>query len=137
MGSRSGRHVDFQRLADALANYLFAYLVTVDDDYRVHTVSVKPELRDRIIAVGLISGRTFRNVEKHGEVTLLWPPSDPGGYSLIVDGRAEVVGASGAIDDTVALRVAPTRALLHRKADPDGAGSAAGSLHDCVVFSQP
>ena len=55
MGSRSGKEVDFQRLADALADYRFAYLVTVDDDYRVHTVTVEPELRDRVIAVGLIT----------------------------------------------------------------------------------
>ena len=137
MGSRSVKDVDFQRLADALADYRFAYLVTVDDDYRVHTVTVEPELRDRVIAVGLIGGRTRRNVDKHGDVTLLWPPSEPGGYSLIVDGRAEVLGASDATDDVVALQVAPTRALLHRNADPDPAGVAAGPRHDCVVFSQP
>jgi hypothetical protein len=101
----------------------------------VHTVTVEPELRNRIIAVGLIGGRTRRNVEKHGDVTLLWPPSDPDGYSLIVDGRADVLGVSDATDDAVVLQVAPTRALLHRNAD--SAGSAAGTLHDCVVFSQP
>ena len=135
MGSKSGKEVDFQRLADALADYRFAYLVTVDDDYRVHTVTVEPELRNRIIAVGLIGGRTRRNVEKRSAVTLLWPPSDPGGYSLIVDGRADVLGVSDATDDAVVLQVAPTRALLHRNAD--SAGSAARTLHDCVVFSQP
>ena len=51
MGSRSGKEVDFQRLADALADYRVAYLVTVDEDYRVHTVTVEPELCDRVIAV--------------------------------------------------------------------------------------
>ena len=51
MGSRSVKEVDFQRLADALADYRVAYLVTVDDDYRVHTVTVEPELRDRAITV--------------------------------------------------------------------------------------
>ena len=137
MGSSSVKEVDFERLGDALADYPFAYLVTVDDDYRVHTVTVEPELRECVMAVGLIGGRTRRNVEKHGDVTLLWPPSDPGGYSLIVDGRAEAIGAVNAKDDTVALRVAPTRALLHRNADPDVAGSAAGCLHDCVIFSKP
>jgi len=137
MRRRSDKEVDFERLADALATYRVAYLVTVDDDYRVHTVTVAPELQDRTIAVGLIGGRTRRNVEKHGDVTLLWPPSDPGGYSLIVDGHAEVLGASDGIDDAVALQLAPTRALLHRNADLDVTGSGAGALHDCVVFSQP
>jgi hypothetical protein len=124
MGSRSVKEVDFQRLADALADYRFAYLITVDDDYRVHTVTVEPELRDRIIAVGLIGGRTRRNVEKHGAVTLLWPPSDPGGYSLIVDGTGHATDTS--------LRIVPSRAVLHRKAAPDSPATATGGLHDCV-----
>jgi hypothetical protein len=29
----------------------------------------------------------------------------------------------------------PTRALLHRNADPTTPGSATGCLHDCVVFT--
>jgi hypothetical protein len=128
MGSKSARKVDFERLASALGDYRFAYLITVDDEYRVHTVTVEPELRERVMEVGLIGGRTRRNVESHGAVTLLWPPSDPGGYSLIVDGRAELTEADGA----AALGVAPTRALLHRNA----VGAASDSLHDCVVFSQ-
>jgi hypothetical protein len=126
MGSKSAKNVDFDRLADALGDFRFAYLVTVDDDYRVHTVTVEPELRERVLEVGLIGGRTRTNIENHRAVTVLWPPSDPSGYSLIVDGLAEVTEAD-------VLRVTPTRALLHRNAD----GPDAGSLHDCVVFSAP
>jgi hypothetical protein len=125
MGAKSAKKVDFDRLADALGDYRFAYLVTVGDDYRVHTVTVEPALRDRVLEVGLIGGRTRTNVENHRAVTVLWPPSDPSGYSLIVDGVAEVIEAD-------VLRVTPTRALLHRNAE--GAGDA---LHDCVVFSAP
>ena len=84
--------------------------------------------------VGLIGGRTRKNVESRSAVTLLWPPREPGGYSLIVDGRAEVTDSD---DDTAALRVVPTRALLHRNADPNIPGSAKGCLHDCVVFAKP
>ncbi|MDT5207238.1 MAG: hypothetical protein QOD34_3874, partial [Mycobacterium sp.] len=120
MVAETSKKVDFERLADAMTGYHWAYLITVDDDYRVHTVTVEPELRNRIIAVGLIGGRTRRNVEKRSDVTLLWPPSDPGGYSLIVDGRADVLGVSDATDDAVVLQVAPTRALLHRNADSAG-----------------
>lgn len=133
MGTKSAKEVDFERLAQALHGYRFAYLVTVDDDYRVHTVTVEPQLRERIMDVGLIGGRTRKNVESRSAVTLLWPPSEPGGYSLIVDGRAEVVDSDG---DTAALRVVPTRALLHRNADPNTPGPASGCLHDCVVFSE-
>ncbi|MBO0883300.1 MAG: pyridoxamine 5'-phosphate oxidase family protein [Mycobacterium sp.] len=137
MGVKNAKKVDFKRLAAALNNYRFAYLVTVDDEYRVHTVTVEPELRDGVLGIGLIRGRTRNNVENRRDVTLLWPPHEPGGYSLIVDGQAQVSEAADRDDDTVELGVVPDRALLHRNADPATPGSAKGCLHDCVVFSEP
>jgi hypothetical protein len=137
LGTKAAKKVDFERLAGALDEYRFAYLVTVDDDYRVHTVTVEPALREHVLDVGLIGGRTRKNVESRSAVTLLWPPSEPGGYSLIVDGLAEVVDSEDAADGTAGLLVVPTRALLHRNADPTTPGSAAGCLHDCVVFATP
>ncbi|OBG92222.1 hypothetical protein A5697_07550 [Mycobacterium sp. E3251] len=130
---RTKKKVDIERLAAALPDYPYAYLVTVDDDYRVHTVTVEPRLREAIVDVGLIGGRTRQNLAQRRDVTLLWPPTQPGGYSLIVDGTAEVTDAG----DAVRLAVAPTRALLHREAEPDSPGAAKGCLHDCVVFSLP
>lgn len=128
---RSKKKVDFAALADALADFPYAYLITVGDDYRSHTVTVEPELRGETLEVGLIGGRTQQNLVRRRDVTLLWPPAEAGGYSLIVDGTAEVSEAG----DAVRLGVAPTRALLHRDADsPD---AAKGCLHDCVVFSLP
>lgn len=137
MAVKNSKKVDSQRLAAALNNYRFAYLVTVDDEYRVHTVTVEPELRDGVLSVGLIRGRTRNNVENRSDVTLLWPPREPGDYSLIVDGQARVTEAADRGDDTVQLAVVPARALLHRNADPAIPGSARGCLHDCVVFSEP
>jgi hypothetical protein len=130
MGAKSPKHVDFDRLADALTGFRAAYLVTVDDDYRVHTVDVEPELHGHVIEVGSVGGRTRRNVENRSAVTLLWPPIDSGGYSMIVDGTSQLTDAD---DDTATLRVTPTRALLHRKGDP----AAGGFRHDCIVFSRP
>ncbi|HZC53012.1 MAG TPA: pyridoxamine 5'-phosphate oxidase family protein [Mycobacterium sp.] len=130
---RTKKRVDFQRLAAALPDYPFAYLITVGDDYRAHTVTVEPQLREgAVLDVGLIGGRTRENLARRSDVTLLWPPREPGGYSLIVDGTAEVTDGS---DETVRLDVVPTRALLHREADSPSA--AKGCLHDCVVFSLP
>lgn len=137
MSSKATKKVDFDRLAAAMGEYRFAYLVTVDDDYRVHTVTVEPELHERILDVGLVGGRTRRNVTSRSAVTLLWPPNEPGGYSLIVDGRGEVADERDSESDTAGLLVVPTRALLHRNADPNTPGSAKGCLHDCVVFSTP
>lgn len=129
---RTKKKVDLKALADALVDYPYAYLVTVDEDYRVHTVTVEPQLRDATLDVGLIGGRTRNNLAHRSDVTLLWPPREPGDYSLIVDGRADVTEAG---DETARLSVVPTRALLHRDADsPD---AAKGCLHDCVVFSLP
>jgi hypothetical protein len=138
---RTKKKVDLKRLAAALTDYPFAYLITVDDGYRVHTVTVEPTLRDlpesadgsgALLDIGLIGGRTRANLVQRRDVTLLWPPPEPGGYSLIVDGHAQV-SEDGA--DSVRCRVVPTRALLHREADSPTA--AKGCLHDCVVFSEP
>lgn len=61
------KKVDLKRLAAALPDYPFAYLITVDDGHRVHTVAVEPVLRElpdgpdgprAVVDVGLIGGRT-------------------------------------------------------------------------------
>jgi hypothetical protein len=136
---RPKKKVDVERLAAALTDYPFAYLITVGDDYRVHTVTVEPRLlpdgpegSGALVDVGLIGGRTRTNLAHRRDVTLLWPPPEPGGYSLIVDGSAQVTESA---DETVHLAVVPERALLHREADSPSA--AKGCLHDCVVFSLP
>jgi hypothetical protein len=116
--------VDLDQLASALADFTFAYLITVGDDYRAHTVAVEPVLADGIFDVGTIGNSTRKNVTQHDGVTLVWPPREPGGYSLIVDGRGEPADIS--------LRVVPSRAVLHRKAEPDAPATAPGCLHDCV-----
>ncbi|QLL08131.1 pyridoxamine 5'-phosphate oxidase family protein [Mycobacterium vicinigordonae] len=133
MAPKTAKKVDFDRLAAALEDFPFAYLITVDDDYRAHTVAVEPVLRDHtVLDVGLIGGGTRTNLARRSDATLLWPPTEPGGYSLIVDGCAQL---SEAGIDTVRCEITPTRALLHRNADNPSA--AKGCLHDCVVFSLP
>ena len=116
--------VDLDQLADALTDFTFAYLITVGDDYRSHTVAVAPVLRDGVIDVGSIGNTTRKNVARHDGVTLVWPPSQPGGYTLIVDGVGRPT------DD--ALTVEPTRAVLHRPATPETPATNPGCLHDCV-----
>ena len=115
--------VDLDQLAGALADFTFAYLITVGDDYRAHTVAVEPVLADGILHVGAIGNSTRKNIAQHDAVTFVWPPREPGGYTLIVDGKGQPTDA--------ALRVAPSRAVLHRPAAP-GASTKPGCLHDCV-----
>ena len=118
--------VDLDRLAVTLVDFTFAYLVTVGDDCRAHTVAVDPTLTDGVIDVGPVGGHTRGNAAIHDSVTLVWPPSQDGGYTLIVDGHARLDGGG----DT--LRVVPSRAVLHRRATPDSPTSATGCLDDCV-----
>lgn len=116
--------VDLDELATALADFTFAYLITVGDDFRAHTVAVRPVLSDGVFDVGSIGNTTRRNVEQHDRITLVWPPREPGGYTLIVDGLGRPTGD--------ALTVEPTRAVLHRPAAPETPSTNPGCLHDCV-----
>src|ERR1700754_5164827 len=84
--------VDLDQLADALADFTFAYLITVGADYRAHTVAVQPVLDGGVFDVGSIGNTTRRNVGEHDGVTLVWPPASPGGYTLIVDGHRRAAG---------------------------------------------
>jgi hypothetical protein len=126
MGGMSVK-VDIDQLAAELVKYSFAYLITVDDGYHAHTVAVEPVFADGVLDVGSVGGSTRRNVIAHNEVTLVWPPGERGGYSLIVDGR----GITG--DD--ALTVVPNRAVLHRKAAP-GVATKPGCKDDCRPLEQ-
>lgn len=110
--------VDLDRLADELANYTSAYLITVGDDFHAHTVAVDPVFVDGRFDVGPVGGTTSRNLAAHDSATLLWPPSDAGGYTLIVDGRAEL------------QYLVPVRAVLHRKAAA-GPSTTPGCKDDC------
>ncbi|MDH6198263.1 hypothetical protein M2272_004922 [Mycobacterium frederiksbergense] len=121
--------VNLDQLADKLKDYTFAYLITVDDDYHAHTVAVDPDLVDGVIRVGSVGGHTSRNLALHGDVTLVWPPSQPGGYSLIVDGR----GQPGTSDEET-HHIVPSRAVLHRKTPRPG--ETGKSDNDCIVLSE-
>jgi hypothetical protein len=117
--------VNLDQLADALADYTFAYLITVGDDYHAHTVAVDPVLADGVFDVGSIGGGSRRNLDQHDGVTLVWPPREPGGYSLIVDGKGQPM------ETKTSLQVVPSRAVLHRPAAP-GSTLRPGCKDDCV-----
>jgi len=105
--------VDLDQLAEALADFTFAYLITVSDDFGAHAVAVDPVLAGGRFEVGGVGRSTRRNATAHADVTLVWPPAEPGGYSLIVDGRGSFAS------DQAPLVVVPGRAVLHRKATRD------------------
>jgi hypothetical protein len=93
-----------------------AYLLTVGDDERTHSVAVPVRWDGDVLIVP--AGRTTgRNAAARPLVALLWPPVERGGFSLIVDATAVIDDAA-----TDEVRMRPTRAVLHRPA-PSGAGS--------------
>ena len=95
-----------------------AYLLTVRDDGRAHSVAVplRWDGDDLVVPAG---NTTAANARARPLVALLWPPPERGGYSLIVD--ATVVGVAE-VDDGNEVTLQPTRAVLHRPA-PSGTGN--------------
>jgi hypothetical protein len=93
-----------------------AYLVTVGDDGRPHTVSVRAVWDDGRLVTG--AGRTTaKNVTNHPHVSLLWP-GPLAGYALIVDGAAAIRGNG----ESATVVIEPARAVLHRLVDASGEG---------------
>lgn len=120
--------VDLDKLADALTDFSFGYLITVGDDFRAHTVAVEPVLAGGVFDVGQMGSGTRRNASEHRDVTVIWPPAEPGGYTLIVDGRAEVSDGG--------ITVTPTKAILHRRATPESEATSPDGLHDCLPLKK-
>jgi hypothetical protein len=108
--------VELDGIRDAIAEQgSTPYLVTVGDDGRPRVNSVAPSWEDDRLVVP--AGRHgLANVAARPGVTLLWPPREPGGYSLLVDGEGRVEGEQ--------VAVTPTSAILHR--------SAVGGGNDCA-----
>lgn len=115
--------VEMADLAGRLADYRFAYLVTVGDDGRAHVLAVWPEHGPDGLVVDGCGRHSQANAAARPTVTLVWPPNEPDGHSLLVDGTATVDGPT--------ITVVATKAILHRPAaGPDGRRS--GS--DCVTL---
>lgn len=114
--------VDLGELASHLQHYGFAYLMTVSDDLRAHPVAVRPTFDGASLELGGVGRRTRANLEARPDVSMVYPPFEHGGYSLIVDGRATLTG------DAVSVR--PSHAVLHRPAEEGADHAGCGS--DCV-----
>ncbi|MET0144942.1 MAG: hypothetical protein ABW328_09175, partial [Ilumatobacteraceae bacterium] len=105
--------VDIAELAATISQYDVAYLVTVSDDGRAHVLSVWPEVGPGGIVVDGCGRHSQANAVAHPDVTLVFPPREPSGYSLLVDGSAGVDGST--------ITVVAAKAILHRPAaGPDG-----------------
>jgi hypothetical protein len=98
--------VALEDLADKLVEYPWCYLVTTGEE-RPHLLAVRPS----VVKAGLRceTGHSSRaNVLGNPLVVLMFPPQQPDGYTLIVDGEGAVDGGG--------VVVKPTWAVLHRPA---------------------
>jgi hypothetical protein len=97
-------------LAEAIAHYGHdAYLLMVAPD-GPHTSHVTIELRGRRIGCA-VGESASRNIVLVPNVSLFWPPTEPGGYALIVNGSA--VGERQATGVMMA-EITLTKSVLHR-----------------------
>ena len=128
--------VSIERLRDAMTDFHAApYFLTVSDDGRPHAVAVVASWVDDELAFP-VGRRSATNTAARPLASLVWPPEEVGGYSLIVDGTAEVdaTGQGGLV------RLLPTKAVLHRApaAGPAAAsGVAEACTSDCIPLAQP
>jgi hypothetical protein len=102
------------------------FLLTVSDDGRPHSVAVAATWSGDELELP-VGNRTLANAAARPLVCLIWPAREPDGYTLIVDGDVTATRGTGAGDN--AVRVRPTRAVLHRPA-AGPTDSACGA--DCV-----
>ena len=116
--------VELDELAARLDEYGFAYLVTVSDAGAAHVIAVTPRLTADGVVADALGRHSIANATAHPEVTMVWPPTQAGGYSLIVDGTATV--------GDEAITLSPTKAVLHRPA-PGADGTRVGN--DCQPVS--
>ena len=99
------------------------YVLTVDAGGHPHAVSVEMAWDGSVFRGSGGRGTMANASERSDAVTLLWPPFEPGGYSLIVDGTA-------AVADGV-LTLTPVTAVLHRTGPPRQ-DSPASCTSDCI-----
>lgn len=109
-------------LSEALARYGHeAYLLTVGTG-GPHTSHVSVMLRDQgqVVACA-VSRSAARNIAEAPLVSLFWPPDEPGGYAIILNGTAT---AQPRPDGVTFAEIALTKSVFHRRgpkpADSDG-----------------
>lgn len=116
--------VDPKDLAGALADFDAGYLLTVSESGRVKAVTVEPAATATELVIDGVSKGSARNLAGNANVTVLFPPREHHGFTLIVDGTASA--------DEERITVRPEAAVLHRPAaHADGPLPAEGCGQDC------
>ena len=119
--------VDVADLAEALQDFGAGYLLTTTAG-AVKVVTVEPTVTDGVLQVAGPGKGTIANLADNPAVTLVFPPREPRGFTLLVDGTAEVAGED--------VQITPATAVLHRPAShADGPPAPDGCGNDCAPLS--
>ncbi|HUN42412.1 MAG TPA: hypothetical protein VMU81_19135 [Acetobacteraceae bacterium] len=113
-------------LAEAISHYgSEAYLLTVAKD-GPHTSSVTIEYNGGYIGCN-VGVSAAKNIDRERNVSLFWPPTEPGGYALIINGTAV---SEQRLTGVTMAEITVTKSVLHRPGPrPDDGDGPCGS--DC------
>ena len=89
--------VDVADLAKALDDFGAGYLLTVSAEGRVKAVTVEPRVEDGVVVVPGPGKGSTANIAANPDVTVLFPPREHHGFTLLVDGTATVEGGPDGI----------------------------------------
>jgi hypothetical protein len=113
-------------LAEAISHYgREAWLLTAAKD-GPHTSHVTIELRNGGISCP-VGASAAKNIVHQPNVSLFWPPTEPGGYALIVNGTA---GGERLPTGVTMAEITLTKSVLHR-AGPKPDDSDGPCASDC------
>jgi hypothetical protein len=117
--------VEIEQLGEALAGRGPGYLLTASRDGRVKAVTVEPTLVDGVLRCPASRG-SAANLALLPAATLLFPPVEERGHTLLVDGTATA--------DADGIAFTPESAVLHRPAaHADGPVASVGDCgNDCA-----
>ena len=123
--------MSIRTLAEAISHYgREGYLLTVAKD-GPHISNVTIEFCGGSIGceVGMSAAK---NIAREPNVSLFWPPTEPGGYALIVNGTA---ASEHRLTGVTMAKITLTKSVLHRPgAKPDDSDGPCAS--DCRRLAQ-
>ncbi|MFV0295914.1 MAG: hypothetical protein ACK5JT_07315 [Hyphomicrobiaceae bacterium] len=91
-----------------------------------HTSHVTIDMQSGAISCPL-GGSAAANIVNDQNVTLFWPPTEPGGYALIINGTADTPLEQ---NGELVTRIKITKSVYHRRA-PAAPGSSSPFKPDC------
>lgn len=113
-------------LAQALEEYDAGYLLT-NRSGRTKVVTVEPVVSGSLILAEDVGHGSTANLADNPQCTLMFPPAERHGYTLLVDG-------TGTVNDGT-LTMEPATAVRHRPAShadgPPAPGESAHCVNDC------